>query len=156
MLDRASAGTLLKAAPWPVVIFSVAMYLIVFGLRNAGLIDGAARLVAAAAAHGRAAGVMAIGVGSAALSGAVNNLPATMIGALTVAGSGSGHSQLVYANIIGSDIGPKLTPIGSLATLLWLDSLRRHGLTVTWQYYLKVGLIITPPVLIAALAALAR
>ena len=163
LLDRRSAGALLKAAPWPVVIFSVAMYLVVFGLRDAGLIDGAARLVAGAARHGRAAGVMAVGVGSAALSGAVNNLPATMIGALTVAGAsgagaatGAGHALMVYANVIGSDIGPKLTPIGSLATLLWLDSLKRRGLTVSWQYYLKVGLVITPPVLVAALMALAR
>lgn len=146
----------LGQAPWHVVLFALGMYLVVYGVGNAGLTERVAELIRSLAGSGGAAAVIGTGLLVALLSSLMNNLPGVMLGCLAIAAAGLGPLQegLVLANVIGSDIGPKLTPIGSLATLIWLHGLQQRGLKITWQQYLKVGLVITPPVLLAALAAL--
>ena len=56
----------------------------------------------------------------------------------------------MYAIVVGTGIGPNLTTVGSLATLIWLSISREKGLEVTAKDYLKVGIIATPPILLAA------
>ena len=128
------------------------------GVRSGRHLRVLAALLDQFAAHGVWAAALGTGVLTALLSSVMNNLPTVLIGALSVdASSASGvvESAMVYANVVGSDLGPKITPIGSLATLLWLHVLARKGVRVTWGYYFRVGLVLTFPVLLVTLAALA-
>ena len=150
--------TVLRGAPWQIVIFSLGMYLVVYGLRNAGLTGALATLLDHAARGGVWGAAFGTGILTALLSSVVNNLPSVLIGALSIDGThatGAVREAMIYANVIGCDLGPKITPIGSLATLLWLHVLGQKGIRIGWGYYFKVGATLTIPVLLVTLAALA-
>jgi arsenical pump membrane protein len=142
----------IKTAPWQVVWFSIGLYIVVFGLKNAGLTSYLASLIETMGHYGDAAAVIGTGFLAAVLSSVMNNMPTIMI--MDIAIGEAGNTALAYANILGSNLGPKMTPIGSLATLLWLHVLAKKGVKITWGEYMKVGLVVTPPVLAVALLGL--
>jgi len=151
-------GALLKEAPWQIVIFSVGMYVVVYGLASAGLTDLGANALEWLARHGEIPATVGAGVLAALTASVMNNMPSTLVGVLSIEQANvSEHIRelMIYANVIGNDLGPKLTPIGSLATLLWLHVLARSGYHVSWSQYIRIGVVITPPVLIVTLLALA-
>lgn len=153
-----ATGKVLREAPWQVVIFSLGMYLVVYGLSNAGLTASLTRLLERFAQYGVWGAALGTGLLSALLSSIMNNMPSVLIGALAIdasQASGAVREAMIYANVIGCDLGPKITPIGSLATLLWLHVLARKGIRVTWGYYFRVGIVLTLPILLLTLAALA-
>lgn len=151
-------GKVLRGAPWQVVIFSLGMYLVVYGLRNAGLTDHLAALLDRTAQGGVWGAALGTGLIAAVLSSVMNNMPTVLVGALSIDAAhatGAVREAMIYANVIGCDLGPKLTPIGSLATLLWLHVLGQKGIRIGWGYYFRVGVTLTVPVLLITLAALA-
>lgn len=152
-----SVNEILRQAPWQIVLFSVGMYLVVYGLGNAGLTAFGAQLLTWLGAQGAVVATLGTGVLSAIVASVMNNLPSTLVGALAIDSAqvpAATRELMIYANVIGNDLGPKFTPIGSLATLLWLHVLSEKGYHVSWGQYMKVGLLITPPILLLTLLAL--
>ncbi|MDX4066428.1 arsenic transporter [Aliarcobacter skirrowii] len=143
---------IIKEAPWQVVWFSIGLYIVVYGLKNAGLTDYLTLVLKELSVRGDTIAVLGTGFIAAFLSAIMNNMPTIMI--MDIALADIGNQAMIYANIVGCNLGPKMTPFGSLATLLWLHVLAKKGVKISFAQYSKFGLIITPPVLFIVLLAI--
>ncbi|MGI8552017.1 MAG: ArsB/NhaD family transporter [Dehalococcoidia bacterium] len=142
-----------RHSPWTIVPFIAGLLVLVQGLENAGVSAWLGTQLVNAAGHGRLPGVLATVFGSALGANLLNNVPMATVLASSIRGA---HVRplalrrgLIYAAIFGCDIGPNLTIVGSLSTILWLVLLRGRGVQVTSWQYIRTGLIVTPPMLLA-------
>lgn len=143
-------GRVLKSAPWHIVFYAFGMYLIVHALNGHGFGDLIVRLLQPHAKTGLRF-LLADGFQLSALSSVLNNLPATLASNGALARISVPKEWSMAVSVIANGIGSKMTPVGSLATLLWIHVLARNGVAVSWKEYLRIGLIVTPAVLLVTL-----
>ena len=135
-----------RLTPWHIVAFALGMYVVVYGLKNAGLVGTVSVMIKELYAHGSLTAILGVGIISSFLSALLNNLPAVLMINLSI-----GESQvpehirtfLGLANVVGANIGQKITPIGSLATLLWLHLLKTKGVNINISYYFRVHILLS-------------
>lgn len=142
---------------WPIFGFIGGMLLVVQGLADSGVTGALGETLVRAGAGSSLAAIAAAAAGTALGSNLINNLPMALLMRSTIAAvhvSGPIRLDMVYATILGADLGPNLTHLGSLATFLWLFFLRRKGLDVsTWDYF-RIGVLVMPLMLAGAILAL--
>jgi arsenical pump membrane protein len=150
---RATPRPLLRGISWGVLPLVAGLFVLVQALDHAGLLARLAGLLGRAAALSGTGTAWGSGIILAVACNLMNNLPAGLI-AGSAAQAAHAPPGIAAALLIGIDLGPNLSVTGSLATILWLAALRREGLTVGAGAFLKLGLLVMPPALLLALAAL--
>ncbi|WP_053220284.1 arsenic transporter [Virgibacillus senegalensis] len=148
---------IITKTPWHILLFAFSMYVIVFALKNVGLTEYLINLIQPLVVANDFNAILTMGTVLTILSNVVNNLPSVMIGTLTLTEMGLDINTLqvsYLATILGSDIGALLTPIGTLATLIWMYILRESNINVSWIQYFKVTIMVIPVTLIVSLVSL--
>ncbi|WP_243184413.1 arsenic transporter [Clostridium beijerinckii] len=148
---------ILKKIPWSILIFAFSMYVIIYGLNNIGLTEYLVKLCEPIVTQSLFNASMTMGGLISVLSNIFNNHPALMIGTITLTNMGLDAITLktIYlANIIGSDIGSLLLPIGTLASLMWIYILKRNAVRVSWKDYISVTIKIIPATVVVSLLLL--
>ncbi len=139
---RGTPATLVRAVEPGFLIFVLGLGVIVAAAGSHGLSSGVRHLLPGGASL---PDLLAIAAVSAVLANIVNNLPATLILLPVVAGLGAGP---VLAVLIGVNVGPNLTQVGSLATLLWRRILQAEGVELDPREFISLGLVTVPPALV--------
>lgn len=148
--SRQSPWPVIKGVSWAVLPLVAGLFVMVEALSRMGTIGQLNALLHASVSQSPAGTTWATGLVTAIATNIANNLPVGLV-AGSVAASDHLPEQVVRAILIGVDLGPNLSVTGSLATILWLTALRREKIEVSAWQFLKVGIIVTPPALIAAL-----
>jgi arsenical pump membrane protein len=153
-LDRHSPWPVVKGVSWGVIPLVAGLFVLVAGLGRTGLLTALGGALQQLGLHSGNAAALAAGVGTAAASNVMNNLPVALIaGSIGVGAHVS--SQLKDAMLVGVDLGPNLSVTGSLATILWLIALRRERVQLSGLTFLRLGALVMPPALLLTLAVIA-
>jgi arsenical pump membrane protein len=155
LVSRQSPWPVLKDISWSVLPLVAGLFVMVEALIRTGVIAHLSELLHAAVAQSVAKTAWSAGIATAVADNIANNLPVGLV-AGSVAANDHLPTPVVGAMLIGVDLGPNLSVTGSLATILWLVALRREALHVSAFSFLRLGLLVTPPALLAALAAAIR
>ncbi len=150
--ERKSPLPMIREISWSVLPLVAGLFVLVEMLDHTGGIAALATLLQRAAQHGELATAASAGGVIGIASNLMNNLPAGLIASSTVI-QAHGSRLVTDALLIGVDLGPNLSITGSLATILWLNALRREGEDVSFKTFLKVGALVTLPTLPLALFA---
>jgi arsenical pump membrane protein len=147
------------AIPWQAIAFVWGMSLVVLGLRHAGLATLLSQVLTQLSQWGLTLAATGTGFLAMLLSGVLNQFPTALLNTLAlqeVTGSEPAiREAMAYASIIGCAIGGKITPLGSLSTLVWLNSLARKGIYASWGQYIRLALVLGIPLLFVGTLSLA-
>jgi arsenical pump membrane protein len=155
---RIHFGTVTRGISWYLFLFIFALTLLIKGLENSGVTQALADVLASLASHGPLQALFSVTLSTAIGSNLINNWSMMMVsisslGNLAMQTSGFDR-VLVYGAIMGADIGPNIAVLGSLSSMLWLVLLRQRGLDIHPVQYLKLGLLVAPPMLIIGVLSL--
>jgi arsenical pump membrane protein len=151
-MRRDSPWPLLREVQWGILPLVGALFVLVATLDHSGVTGQLARELHALADHSETAAAIVSGTLIGFASNLVNNLPAGLIASSTVALAQAPH-RVTDALLIGVDVGPNLSITGSLATILWLNAIRREGEDVGFWTFFKVGVVVMPITLLLAIVA---
>jgi arsenical pump membrane protein len=132
---------IIKKTPWHILLFSFDMYVLVYGLKNIGLNVFLVSHLKPLITESSLGAITLMGLVTTIFSNTFNNLPAVMIGTLSLTEMRlePHFLQAAYlASVIGSDIGSLLTPVGTLATLIWMFILKKNSVHLSWGRYLRI------------------
>lgn len=144
---------LAREISWPLFGFIGSLFIVVRGVENTGFTAQLGKIIICSAGNNLLLVVFFTCFGVAVGANLINNVPMTLvmisaIGQQAATLSPELQRGVVYSTIFGADLGPNLTTIGSLATVLWLVILRRKGLEVSSVQYFKIGVLVTPVMLL--------
>ena len=140
----------LKRAPWQLIPFVLGMFVMVIGLSDKGVTAAIADLL------GEGATVIKYGITSFLAANLINNIPMSVLFCSIIENIASGvTAPAVFAAVIGSNIGAFLTPIGALAGIMWSSILKDHGHKFGYLDFLRIGVTVAVPTILAALGVLA-
>ena len=139
---------------WAVFPFLAGLFVLVTAAERAGLGPVVAAVLAEAERAG-AVGTAGLALAAAAASNAMNNLPFALIADEGLRASPNAGAPTVVALLVGIDLGPSFTTIGSLATLIWILILRRRGVPLTALGYMRIAFLPALAALTAAILTLA-
>ena len=139
--------------PWEIIFFALGLFIVVYALSKNGLVEALSSTLSYFSYLYDPVRMIIDAFIFSFLASIMNNLPSVITVNLTIIHLH--QNSLVYLNVLANDIGTKFTPIGSLATLLWMNILRQKGeKSITYRYFVKIGIIVTPPVLVLSVLTL--
>ena len=144
--ERKGLLGLAKDINWDIVLFMFSIFLVVQGLETAGITNLLASVLEATSKLPSVLGIFAPSMVITVGASLMNNWPMTILGLLSIqhiGATGSALTGLIFSNIIGNNLGPHFFPLGSLAILMWLETMRRKGVTISLKEYLKVGAVLS-------------
>ena len=138
-----------KRAPYQLVPFVLSMFVLIVVLNEQGV------TVAIGNLFGSSLPILKYGTTSFLASNLINNIPMSVLfSSIIESTGGAAGTAAVFATVIGSNIGALFTPIGALAGIMWSNILNKHGVKFGYLDFLKIGVTVAIPTLIAALGSL--
>jgi arsenical pump membrane protein len=153
ILKRSGPWEMQDSISWGVLPLVAGLFVLVEALDKTGLIRAIGDMLRMAAKQSETQTGWGAGLLIAFVCNLMNNLPAGLIAGTAVQVANT-PERITSAILVGVDLGPNLSVTGSLATILWLNALRREGLEVGAWSFLKLGVLVMPPALALALASL--